>query len=46
MAITFKEVLNVDSIQNLKEGFGMMGMRFKGKPSKGMECEFLLSFAA
>ena len=34
LAITFKEVLNVDSIQNLKEGFGMMGMRFKGKPSK------------
>ena len=34
LAITFKEVLNVDTILNLKEGLGMMGMRFKGKPSK------------
>ena len=34
LAITFKDVLNVDSVQNMKEGFGMMGMRFKGKPSK------------
>ena len=34
LAITFKEVLNVDTILNLKEGLGMMGMRFTGKPTK------------
>lgn len=32
--ITFAEVLDIDTIQNLKEGFGMMGMRFMGKPNK------------
>ena len=32
LAITFKEVLNVDTILNLKEGLGMMGMCFNGKP--------------
>ena len=30
----FAEVLEVDTIQNLREGFGMMGMRFTGKPNK------------
>ena len=29
--ITFAEVLDIDTIQNLKEGFGMMGMRFTAK---------------
>ena len=30
----YAEVLDIDTIPNLKEGFGMMGMRFMGKPSK------------
>ena len=34
LSITFAEVLEIDTIQNLKEGFGMMGMRFTGKPNK------------
>ena len=34
LAILFADVLNVDTIQNLKEGLGMMGMRFTGKPTK------------
>ena len=34
LRITFVELLNFDIIQNLKEGFGMMGMRFTGKPTK------------
>ena len=34
LGITFAEVLDIDTIQNLKEGFGMMGMRFMGKPNK------------
>ena len=34
LGITFAEVLDIDTIQNLKEGFGMMGMRFTGKPNK------------
>ena len=34
LAISFAEVLDFDIIQNLKEGFGMMGMRFAGKPNK------------
>lgn len=34
LAIPFADVLNVDTIQNLKEGLGMMGMRFTGKPTK------------
>lgn len=32
--IPLADVLDVDIIQNLKEGVGMMGMRFKGKPAK------------
>lgn len=31
LSITFAEVLEIDTIQNLREGFGMMGMRFTGK---------------
>ena len=34
LGISFAEVLDIDTIQNLKEGFGMMGMRFTGKPNK------------
>ena len=34
LGITFAELLDIDIIQNLKEGFGMMGMRFMGKPNK------------
>ena len=34
LSIPFRDVLNVDSIQNLKEGIRMMGMCFKGKPTK------------
>ena len=34
LGIPFSQVLNVDIIQNIKEGFGMMGMRFTGKPNK------------
>lgn len=34
LSIPFRDVLNVDSIQNLKEGIRMMGMCFKGKPMK------------
>ena len=34
LAILFADVLNVDTIQNLKEDLGMMGMRFTGKPTK------------
>ena len=32
--IAFADLLDIDIIQNLKEGFGMMGMRFAGKPNK------------
>lgn len=34
LAITFTDILNVDTIQNLKEGIGMMSMCYKGKPTK------------
>lgn len=34
LAIPFADVLNVDTIQSLKDGLGMMGMRFSGKPTK------------
>ena len=34
LGIAFAELLDFDIIQNLKEGFGMMGMRFTGKPTK------------
>ena len=34
LGISFAEILDVDTIQNLKEGVGMMGMRFTGKPNK------------
>lgn len=34
LGISFADLLEVDIIQNLKEGFGMMGMRFAGKPNK------------
>ena len=33
LATPFADVLNVDTIQDLKDGLGMMGMRFTGKPS-------------
>ena len=32
--IPFADVLNVDTIQSLKDGLGLMGMRFTGKPTK------------
>ena len=34
LSIPFADVLNVDTIQSLKDGLGMMGMRFTGKPTK------------
>jgi hypothetical protein len=34
LGIAFADLLDIDIIQNLKEGFGMMGMRFAGKPNK------------
>ena len=34
LSIPFADVLNVDTIQDLKDGLGMMGMRFTGKPTK------------
>lgn len=34
LSISFADVLNVDTIQSLKDGLGMMGMRFTGKPTK------------
>lgn len=34
LGIPFAELLDFDIIQNLREGFGMMGMRFTGKPNK------------
>ena len=34
LGIPFAELLDFDIIQNLKEGFGMMGMRFTRKPTK------------
>lgn len=34
LGIPFAELLDFDIIQNLKEGYGMMGMRFAGKPTK------------
>ena len=34
LGISFAELLDYDIIQNLREGFGMMGMRFMGKPNK------------
>lgn len=34
LGISFAELLDYDIIQNLREGFGMMGMRFTGKPNK------------
>lgn len=34
LGISFAEILDYDIIQNLREGFGMMGMRFTGKPNK------------
>lgn len=34
LGIAYVDLLDFDIIQNLKEGFGMMGMRFTGKPTK------------
>ena len=34
LSTPFADVLNVDTIQDLKDGLGMMGMRFTGKPTK------------
>ena len=34
LSIPFADVLNVDTIQDLKDGLGMMGMRFTGKHTK------------
>ena len=34
LSIPFADVLNVDTVQSLKDGLGMMGMRFTGKPTK------------
>ena len=34
LGIAFAELLDFDIIQNLKEGFGMMGMRFTGETTK------------
>ena len=34
LSIPFADVLNVDTIQSLKDGLGMMGMRFTGNPTK------------
>ena len=34
LGISFAELLDYDIIQNLREGFGMMGMRFTGKSNK------------
>ena len=34
LGICFSNILDIDIIQNLKEGFGMMGMRFTGKSNK------------
>ena len=34
LGISYAELLDFDIIQNLKEGFGMMGMRFTGKTTK------------
>ncbi len=34
LGILFAEILDIDTIQNLKEGFGMMGMRFTSKTTK------------
>ena len=34
VGIAYAELLDFDIIQNLKEGFGMMGMRFTGKTTK------------
>ena len=34
LVISFADIFDIDIIQNLKEGFGMMGMRFKGKSNK------------
>ena len=34
LSIPFADVLNVDTIHSLKDGLGMMGMRFTGKPTK------------
>ena len=34
LSIQFADVLNVDTIQSLKDGLGLMGMRFTGKPYK------------
>lgn len=34
LGISFAEILDIDIIQNLKEGIGMMGMRMPGKPKK------------
>lgn len=34
LGIGLADVLEIDTIQNLKEGFGMMGMRFTGKANK------------
>jgi hypothetical protein len=34
LGISFAEILDIDTIQNLREGFGMMGKRFTGKPNK------------
>ena len=41
LGIAFADLLDIDIIQNLKEGFGMMGMRFAGKPNAGIRGRFL-----
>ena len=34
LGISFAEILDIDTIQNLREGFGMMRIRVPGKPNK------------
>ena len=34
LSITYDNLLSVDTVANLKEGFGMLGMRFTGQPRK------------
>lgn len=34
LSIQFADVLNVDTIQSLKDGLGLMGLRFTGNPYK------------
>lgn len=39
LAIPYSALLEVESIPNLKEGFGMLGMRFSGQPRKAQIVE-------